>query len=124
VGLLLLRVAVGLSLVVQGGADLAAWGHGIGGAADLLAILTGASLLTGFLTPLAAILALLAGAGVAFSWLPSPIPEVLGGAATTLLIVMAAAVLLLGPGAFSLDARLFGRREVVIPRSSDPPSED
>jgi hypothetical protein len=28
---------------------------------------------------------------------------------------MAVAVALMGPGAFSLDARLFGRREIVIP---------
>lgn len=29
------------------------------------------------------------------------------------------AVAFLGPGAFSLDARLFGNREIIIPRSSD-----
>jgi hypothetical protein len=34
---------------------------------------------------------------------------------------MAVAVALLGPGAFAVDARLFGRREVVIPRPSRPP---
>jgi hypothetical protein len=30
---------------------------------------------------------------------------------------MSAAQVLLGPGAFSVDARLFGRREIVIPRA-------
>jgi len=33
---------------------------------------------------------------------------------------MAAAVVLLGPGALSLDARLFGRREVTIPEKANP----
>jgi uncharacterized membrane protein YphA (DoxX/SURF4 family) len=28
------------------------------------------------------------------------------------------ALLFLGPGAYSVDARLFGRREIVIPRRS------
>jgi DNA-binding CsgD family transcriptional regulator len=54
--------------------------------------------------------------GLAFSWLPSPLPGMSGGTPATLyVIIMTTAVLLTGPGAFSLDARLFGRREVVIP---------
>jgi hypothetical protein len=35
--------------------------------------------------------------------------------------VAAVALALLGPGAFSLDGRLFGRREIVIPPSSRKP---
>lgn len=30
-------------------------------------------------------------------------------------IILAVAIALLGPGAFSVDARLFGRREILIP---------
>jgi hypothetical protein len=33
------------------------------------------------------------------------------------LAAISAALVLLGPGAFSLDARLFGRREIIIPVS-------
>jgi len=37
------------------------------------------------------------------------------------MIVTTIALALLGPGAFSLDGRLFGRREIVIPPSSRQP---
>ena len=109
-GLLLLRMAVGVSLAVHGGACLAGEEQGRWAlVAGLLEILVGAALLIGFLTPLAA----LASLGLT---LPPLTPNAFGGIpATIFLTVMAAAVLLLGPGAFSLDARLFGRREIVIP---------
>ena len=33
-------------------------------------------------------------------------------------VLMPLALALLGPGAYSIDARLFGRQEIVIPRAS------
>jgi uncharacterized membrane protein YphA (DoxX/SURF4 family) len=115
-GLLLLRAAVGLSLAAQGIAALArgdgAWSWGFGP----LAVAAGAALLIGILTPVAAALAALADSGVAFSLLPPAIPNVLGSTPAAILVaLMAVAVALLGPGAWSLDARRFGRREIVIP---------
>jgi hypothetical protein len=33
------------------------------------------------------------------------------------MIVLTTAIALLGPGAFSIDARMFGRREILIPNT-------
>jgi hypothetical protein len=40
------------------------------------------------------------------------------------LAAISAALVLLGPGAFSLDARLFGRREIIIPEGRIHPVDD
>jgi uncharacterized membrane protein YphA (DoxX/SURF4 family) len=76
-------------------------------AAGALAVASGALLLLGFLTPIAA--SVVSGLGVAVQLSDD-------GRASVFVVIVAIAVLLLGPGAFSVDSRLFGRREVVIPR--------
>ena len=82
----------------------------------------GAGLVIGFLTPLAGLLAGLCFLGIDLSSFPSPF---LGLHDTKLvasgMLVIATSVILLGPGAFSLDGYLFGRREIVIPPSSHHP---
>ncbi len=84
-------------------------------AVGLAAALTGALLVFGLMTPLAGTLAAVVSA-VLLSWLPSPTPNALGaGVAAALPVVVAAAIALLGPGAISADAALFGRREITIP---------
>jgi uncharacterized membrane protein YphA (DoxX/SURF4 family) len=118
VGLLLLRAAVGAVVAVQGGVWLVegvnlkfgAWLTG------MLAVACGVSLLAGFLTPLASILASLGSVSVALSWIPAPAPYLLDDKLSiTFVVIMTVAIFLIGPGAFSLDARLFGRREIIIP---------
>lgn len=85
------------------------------------AVLTvgGAALAIGVLTPLAGAVVSLCFLGVAVSWLPAPFSQLHDTAVLGFSVVIAALVIaLLGPGAFSLDGYLFGRREIIIPPSS------
>lgn len=86
-------------------------------AAGLLALAAGTLLVIGFLTPIAGALVGLAGIGLALSLIPPSTPNLWS---SELAVIFGAAILLaiigLGPGAFSVDARVFGRREIIIPR--------
>lgn len=126
VGLLLLRLVVAATLV----------GHGVlcAQASDrmtamvwvsfIFLLISGACLLVGFLTPILSLLAAIECLAIAFSWFPfeltGPLESKLALVAIT---AIAASIALLGPGAFSLDARLFGWKEIVIPPSCRPPLE-
>jgi uncharacterized membrane protein YphA (DoxX/SURF4 family) len=123
VGLLLLRVAVGLIVLVQGIAYLTdrcpalkMWALG------LMALAIGSSLVVGFLTPTAAFLAGGGSIAIALSWFPAATLNLYDSKLTAVVVVvMAAALVCLGPGAFSLDAQRFGRREIIIPHTAYPP---
>ena len=107
VGLLLLRVVTGGALAALGVAGLAGAAAAIPVALDALAVVAGVLLLIGLWTPIVAALAAIDAALLAFSGLANP-------GFCGLLGVQAAALALLGPGAFSVDARLFGWRRVEI----------
>ena len=86
-----------------------------------LCIAIGAFLLAGYLTPLVGIAGALLIVAGSFSWFPSPNPDLFGARTTAAFVtVISIALVCLGPGAFSLDARLFGRREIIIPDSASP----
>jgi len=125
-GLLLLRVVVGGALLVQGrsylvqpNASPVAWLIGASAIGSSLFLIGG--LLTAFAGGLAALGMIGAALGVIPDW-TSPLFE------TKLSVILAAtaltAISLLGPGAFSVDARLFGRREVILRPASTHPRDD
>jgi uncharacterized membrane protein YphA (DoxX/SURF4 family) len=121
VGLLLLRAALGGTLIVQGFAYLADW-HNLTLAtwtAGLLVCASGLLLLVGYLTPLAGVMGGLTSLGSALALFPGPALNLFDTKLVTgLAAAIAAAIICVGPGAFSLDGRLFGRREIIIPNSS------
>jgi uncharacterized membrane protein YphA (DoxX/SURF4 family) len=126
VGLLLLRVVVGLTLGGHGFLCLLSSDRVTLGVllSTALLLLSSVLLLIGFLTPILSLLAALECLAIGLSWFPfqllTPFEPKL---ALIPIIVIAASIALLGPGAFSLDARLFGWKEIVIPPASRPSQE-
>ena len=94
-------------------------------AVGLLAIALGAAIVVGFLTPAAS-------AAATVGYLISSVSPFLrseGNIHISTFVALnlasiSAALALLGPGAFSLDARLFGRREIIIPEGRVRLSDD
>lgn len=122
--MLLLRVAIGLVAVIQCGFYLtqnavtasSVW---LGG---LLGLAAGAALLVGLFTPFAGVIVGLGALGIGFSVFPAPTPNLFDARLSAVFAaIMTAAIVFLGPGAFSLDAILFGRREIIIPQSPRRP---
>ena len=84
----------------------------------LLGVVVGTALLLGILTPVAGALAALCNLCNCVFWFLAFGAGTRGSIVITIyLIIMSMVVVLLGPGAFSLDAYLFGRREIAIPEA-------
>ena len=76
---------------------------------QLVAACAAALVLVGFWTPVAGVLLAVAELCLAFSHAGDPSIHILLGAS-------GAALAMLGPGAWSVDARLFGRKRIQIPQ--------
>ena len=108
-GLFLLRAMLGITAIVQGKylaeqSDSSVWTFFLG----ISAIVGGVLLLIGFLTPVIGVLLFTVNL-IAAIFLISDSSQIL-----IYEIILSASVVLLGPGAFSIDAKLFGRREIII----------
>ena len=97
-----------MSVIVQTLAYIGAAQTVAGWSIAVLLLVSAACLLLGFVTPVAAVLIGLASFGLAFSSTPYAFQDLE-------IVVLAIVIALLGPGAFSIDARMFGRREILIP---------
>jgi uncharacterized membrane protein YphA (DoxX/SURF4 family) len=121
IALLLLRAVLALSLLIQGGYYLRGATGALSWFVGLAAIACGALTLIGFLTPIAAALAGLGAVGIGISLLPACTPTVFDSKPAVVFAgIILVEIILLGPGAFSLDARAFGRRQIIIPPSVSP----
>jgi uncharacterized membrane protein YphA (DoxX/SURF4 family) len=120
IGLALLRSVIGFTAAWQGALCLATKDAGAAvGIVGGFAVLTGILLVTGFRTRLASFLI---ASGIAFISLfsfPLPTRDLFDRLVPTLFAeTMSMAVVFLGPGAFSIDAYLYGRKEIIIPYRS------
>jgi putative oxidoreductase len=113
-GLLLLRSAGGAAAIINGLRALSG-GLAIGSAVPgVLNIAAGALLLPGFWTPVAGSLLFFSNLWEIFAGrAAASFPDLVTGSAF-LLAAIGAALGLLGPGAWSVDARLFGWRRIDI----------
>ena len=114
---MLLRAVLGLVLLVEGGFYIgAANSTSATWFMSLSAFVTGALLIVGSLTPIVGAVVAAGAIGVAFSLLPACVPNLFDSRISLIFgLTMLVTIIGLGPGAYSLDARMFGRREIIIP---------
>jgi uncharacterized membrane protein YphA (DoxX/SURF4 family) len=114
-GLLLLRVVAGGAAGVQGAVYLAAAPSVAAWIVGSMTAISGVSLVAGFLTPG---VGAVAGLGIVIASRIDPAAatsSVIDLIPALFVLADAVALVLLGPGALSMDAHLFGRREIIIP---------
>lgn len=114
-GLLLLRICLAIALIYLGVTGLSSGSsEPITFAQDLIAAIGGVFLLAGLWTPVAGTLVALDKVWAALSPFA---PQRAETWVRIFLAVLAASMAMLGPGAWSIDARLFGRKRFDIDRT-------
>jgi putative oxidoreductase len=119
-GLLLLRIVAAVTAMRYGVAQMTALPVAtLDTVTGALSIASSLAVLVGLFTPgSAAVMAV----AIAWSWVRHSVAP-LPASAAVLTIADAVAISLLGPGAYSIDTRLFGPREIVIPRDTRAPRD-
>jgi uncharacterized membrane protein YphA (DoxX/SURF4 family) len=106
-GLLLLRLAAAVPLVIGGTPELQGLPHSTSLAVHLVAIGAGSFLFAGLWTPLVGALQAIIEIWIIFT----PARD---SGIHLLLAALGLGLVMLGPGAWSIDARLFGRKRIEI----------
>jgi len=107
-----MRIVAGVALITQALAELRT-GAPIGGAVpDVIAIIAGLLLLAGLWTPIAGVLVAALSLWNAISQPGDPWADIMLG-------TLGAALALLGPGSWSIDARLFGWKRIDVRERGD-----
>ena len=112
-----MRAVLGIALVVEGGtyflepsATPIAWIVGVP------VLVSGGLIAVGLFTPFVAIVAAVDLVGLAVSAIPRPTPNFFDSQSALIFgLAIAVAIIGVGPGRFSIDAHVFGRREIIIP---------
>ena len=118
IGLLLLRTAVAAMFALNITHEFNFSSDALYGLVVLLIGLISVGLLAGFLTPILSVITCVAA--VTNLLLTGPTTNVL----YIVRLLTSAALLFLGPGAYSVDARLFGLRVTVVPPRKDKKISD
>jgi putative oxidoreductase len=106
-GLLLLRLAVGASLILERIPVIWVVPQSLGLEVRTVLVCVGISLLCGLWTPVMGSVAAVIELLITFS--PAD-----GSVTHILLVILSISLALLGPGAFSIDAHIFGRKRIDI----------
>jgi uncharacterized membrane protein YphA (DoxX/SURF4 family) len=122
IALFLFRAVLSVTLLLEARSCLSAGGDAPATwLVGFAALAAGALLLVGFLTPLAGVAAGMGGVVVALSGWTASTPVIFESRlAIVLAMTVLVGIIVLGPGAFSVDARVFGRREIIIPPPVHP----